>query len=248
MNALRHRGKRLFAYPKRDSTGLPAMRRLFPFLGLQLLLLLPCLSASNVWFGSPFERLLNTTGGYEQLEVLLKHVSDYASSLRNGIKNDVDGYYHGYFGLVKRITFDDGVKWAAKISESRALPDVLQGVDAVDAIKQYCPSIPVAKTYGQIESFSNGTVILHLMDWIDGVTIWRDPLLTLIEEYHTDEPGSVYKNLTIPQQLVPQLAEFVYNLTTCPVPRTHSIIAAIPTEICSGRTYQSTPSDGPIPT
>src|ERR1700736_6478024 len=112
--------------------------RLFS-IAIQLLLCIPSLSTPDVFVQPemPFNRLVNETGGDVQFQALLNTISNRASSLRNGIKNNLNGCYQGYWGLVKKVTFDDGVKWAAKVSENKYLSRFLHGIDALHEIERY---------------------------------------------------------------------------------------------------------------
>jgi hypothetical protein len=165
--------------------------------------------------------VVNGIGDGDELQNLLHNISDYASSLRNGTNCNLDGFYHGYNGLVKKVTFDDGVTWAVKISEYNTRSNTIQGVNALRAVEEYCPFLPVPRIHGEVESAANSTVMFYLMDWLDGVPLYEDSQCGAVKEIspHND---SISYNVEIPQQVVPQLAEFVYNLTTCPIPRAHS--------------------------
>jgi hypothetical protein len=105
------------------------------------------------------EYILNLAGGEEQLEALWKEVSDHASILRNGMKNVMDGDHRGFTALVKRVTFEDGVKWAAKISEYGRHGYIQQGLASLQAIERYCRNIPVPSSHGTAQILANSTTI-----------------------------------------------------------------------------------------
>ena len=119
----------------------------------------------------------------------------------------MDGDHRGFIALVKRVTFEDGVKWAAKISEYARRGYIQQGLAPVQAIERYCPNIPVPRTHGTAQTCANSTFIYHFMD-------------CQVIEY--EDSGTLQRNITIPNQIITQLAEFVYNLTTCRIPQTQS--------------------------
>jgi hypothetical protein len=163
--------------------------------------------------------ITNLAGGGEQLEALWKEVSDHASILRNGMKNVMDGDHSGFTALVKRVTFEDGVKWAAKISEYARHGYIQQGLSSLQAIERYCPTILAPRTHGTAQTLANSTFIYHFMDWIDGLPLDKD-LQYKVFEY--EDSGTLRRNITISNQVITQLAEFVYNLTACRIPQTQS--------------------------
>jgi hypothetical protein len=115
----------------------------------------------------------------------------------------------GGFGVIVRVAFDDGISWAAKVTSRSQYTAITNGINAVKALQVYCPHIPVVETHGGIEVVeSNSDYIFHFMDWVEGV----HP----VETSTKDEAG--WLNVTLPETLIPQLAQFVYNLTTCPLP------------------------------
>lgn len=172
-----------------------------------------------------YKRLVIATGGEDQFRDALKSVSDHASSLRKGIKNILEGSFVGTHGFVTQVKFEDGVKWAAKISKPRYLHIVRQGIEALDAIARHCPGLSTPKIRGQIEYLANSTLIYYFMEWVDGVPLYEDPHFDVhCQHIPCDGRNSsvVRYDVTIPPLVVPQLAEFVYNLTTCPIPAAES--------------------------
>jgi len=174
-----------------------------------------------------YSRLVVAAGGEEQFLDVLRSVSDHATSLRNGIKNVLEGSFVGAHGLVTQVKFEDGVKWAAKISKQRYLQIVREGLEALDAIKRHCPDIPTPKIHGQIECLANSTLIYYFMEWVEGVPLYEDPQFDVCSQHIPCGGGNssiVRYDITIPSLVVAQLAEFVYNLTTCPIPTAESRI------------------------
>jgi hypothetical protein len=182
------------------------------------LLLLPLLSQVSAQ-DDILEYMIYLAGGEEQLEAVWKEVSDQASFLRNGMKHVMDGSHHGITALVKRVTFEDGVEWGAKLSVYGPRGYVQLGLAIIQVVERYCPYIPVPRTHGTVQIVGNSTFIYHFMDWIDGVPLDKDSQYEVIEY---DDSGTLHRNITLPNQIIPQLAEFVYNLTTCRIPQTQS--------------------------
>lgn len=170
------------------------------------------------------EHMLGLAGGKERLEALWKDVSDHASIMRDGMKNVMDGDHQGLTALIKRITFEDGVEWAAKLSQNGPLEYVQQGLNSIQAIERYCSDIPIPRTHGTLQTVANSSFIYHFMDWIDGVPLNKDSEYVVIEYDHL---GISHLNITLPNQIIPQLAEFVYNLTTCRIPQTQSMFSRL---------------------
>lgn len=192
-----------------------------------VLLTLRYTAATEALDHETYNRLVIATGGEEQFLDVLKSVSDRATSLRNGIKNILEGSFVGTHGFVTQVKFEDGVKWAAKLSKRSYLHIVRQGIEALDAIKRHCPDIPAPKIYGQIESLANSTLIYYFMEWVDGVPLYEDPQFDVCSQhvpYGGGNSSIVRYYATIPSLVVGQLAEFVYNLTICPIPSAKSRI------------------------
>jgi hypothetical protein len=89
------------------------------------------------------------------------------------------------------------------------------GTSAANLVQQYCPDIPINTPRGC------GVHILKycFMDWIEGETLFDKyfPTTLILEPLEQ-------VNITIPQKTISSLAEFVYNLTTCPIPEIESKI------------------------
>jgi hypothetical protein len=166
-------------------------------------------------------RLIRTVGSKEQLFLELDKISVHASTLRNGTKSVIELGGEGATGLVSRIKFTDGITWAAKVSEARFHSHMQRGIASIQAVERYCPSVPVAKVHTQVEPLANHTLYYYLTDWIDGHTLGEDP------EYRETYVGLSTSEVAIPQKVLIQLAEFVYNVTTCPIP----IVACMETSV-----------------
>ena len=179
-----------------------------------VLLLQIALRLSLVRAQMPYDRLVRTMGGKKEFDNALKEISDYAMSLRGGIKNKYARTppSQGAWGYVTKLTFEDGISWAVKLSESTKLEPMLSGIAAARAVEKYCPQIPVARFHGEAQNYRDSKVAFCLMDWVDAVHLECE-----------FKPHSVYGWVTVmPKNTVTQLAEFIYNLTTCPVPSSES--------------------------
>src|SRR5579862_7107954 len=82
-----------------------------------------------------------------------------------------------------------------------------------EGLAQVLPSHSCAKnTRGIMAVKSNPDYIFHFMDWVEGA----HPAM----EARTYAEGLTAESL--PRRLIPQLADFVYNFTTCPLPASES--------------------------
>ena len=90
-------------------------------------------------------------------------------------------------------------------------------ITSLRLLERYCPEIPVPRVHGDLGLLVNGSLMYYFTDWIDGRTLEVDPdsTWTYLNETVDDK---VLVNITLPMGLATQLAEFLYNLTTCPIP------------------------------
>lgn len=154
-------------------------------------------------------------GGRERC---LREISARAAFLRGGIQNTIHEFdlMEGAYGYVIQVNFHDGVQWAAKISSNINRQFISDGKQATEAIETYCPGIPLPKYHGQLESIKDTDLVYCFMDWIRG-----RPLTEIVRYHslpHVDGMNYTFVESTIPRRTIRQLAEFVYNLTTCPIP------------------------------
>jgi hypothetical protein len=179
--------------------------------------------------GPTAERLIKAAGSREQFLVELSEISAYASSLRHGLQNSLDGeWLYGAQGIVVPITFEDGVKWAAKVSDYSP-ESINSAIMSLRAIERYCPDIPVPRVQGIRGSFiSNSAIIYYITEWMEGECLWGDEqafqCVQLNHQTSMNESVPSF-NVTLSEKLVTQLAEFVYNLTTCPISHSASKFA-----------------------
>jgi len=161
--------------------------------------------------------ILAAVGGVPELKAEVIFLMAEASSLRNGISISKDVRLEvGNYAIVSKICFEDGINWAAKMYENRPSSIYNRAVDygtsAATVVQRYCPDIPINTPRG---------CGLHKLkycftDWIEGET--------LFDKYSVKRKLASWEQstITIPSKIVTSLAEFVYNLTTCPIPETES--------------------------
>jgi hypothetical protein len=164
--------------------------------------------------------IVAAVGGFRALKAEVIFIMNEASSRRNvtAILKAVHLDVHDY-AIVSKLCFTDGICWAVKLYKN--LPNstdysrkIDYGISAVNLIQQYCPSIPINTPRGC------GVHKLRycFSDWIEGEDLLEKhfpfKLLTSSE--------SLRLTITIPPKIVSSLAEFVYNLTTCPIPEIES--------------------------
>lgn len=159
-------------------------------------------------------RLLQVLGGIDQFEFEMKNVVAEASTLNNGTHASVVEFNYGSNALIAKVCFADGICWAAKIMENCRLSERITwfATEAMTLIDRYCPEISIPKL--KRRSISQGRLMYYFTEWIEG-----KPLLTKVQ-------GSAItgETFSIPENIVISLAEFVYNLTTCPIPEEESEI------------------------
>jgi hypothetical protein len=149
-------------------------------------------------------KIFDAVGGGDQFNTEVYFAVANASARRNGIPASFVELKVGGGGIVSKICFDDGVCWADKMLQ-RDDQRGEYGMLAMLAVKKCCPNIPVPKIMGWCQRKLDH----YFTEWIEGKTLseWvldKDPYSTIVK---------------IPEKVVISLAEFVYNLTTCPIPR-----------------------------
>ena len=154
--------------------------------------------------------ILDCVGGKDQLQDEVNDAIAYASTWRDNIPASFVQMKVGASGAVAKICFVDGVCWADKmLANPLRIEEAYYGVMAIFAVQQYCPNIPTATFRG----YGQGKLGHYFSDWIQG-----DTLHDKMKSNYT--PGTSVK---IPEKVVTSLAQFVYNLTTCPIPREESM-------------------------
>ena len=143
-------------------------------------------------------------------------MSTEASLLRNSTGNVIIPAGQGAYGFVSRVRFD--VSWAVKKFENVSLQGVEQGIRSLNAIKEFCPEIPVPRVQGVIRSVGNTTLSYYFTDWVEGHRIDRE------EEYEAEFFDLGTYRIKFPEKAINQYAEFIYNLTVCPIENSESLV------------------------
>lgn len=154
--------------------------------------------------------ILDHVGGKDQLEDEINEAVVYASILHGNIPASlVQITASGAAGIIGKICFIDGICWADKmLANPLRIEEAYYGAATVAAVQRYCPNIPTIKFCG----YRRGRLQHYFSEWIPGET-----LQSKVESNHT-----LGTSVKIPEKVVTSLAEFVYNLTTCPIPREES--------------------------
>ena len=178
-----------------------------------------CTSISTECPPLPIDAARNITGGASELHRELINIKRYASSLRNAIPCYIDGLSEGLHGFASRLRFDDNVSWAAKVAASslQQTTELHSAINSLTLLERYCPEIPVPRVHGEMGSLVNGSLMYYLTDWVDGTTLEVAPEAISVHLNKTIG-AKVLANITLPTGLATQLAEFLFNLTTCPIP------------------------------
>jgi len=135
--------------------------------------------------------------------------------MRNGTANTVKPGPSGNFGTTIRVSFEDGTNWVAKVSYHEQYAAMTNSINSLNALQKYCPHIPAVRVHGSIETVDpDPEYIFHFMDWVDGV-------------HPAINSSTNGRYASLPQSLVPQLAHFVYNLSTCPLPDSEGTIKLV---------------------
>ena len=173
------------------------------------------------------EEFINATGGAENYLSSIHQMEQAASDIRSGTPcyiSNISTWRYGAYGIVGLVTFEDGEKWAVKISADPLAAS--QGVNALKAIERHCPELPVPKIWGEIGFLVNKTYLFYFMDWLQGIPLYKDiqTYQNTSEQYHrhTNQTSLPSMRITIHNKTITDLAEFRYNLTMCPIPGTES--------------------------
>jgi hypothetical protein len=155
---------------------------------------------------------LHSVGGETHFKAELETLITTASSLRNGTSCSITEFHLGT-SIVAKLCFSDNICWAAKLQE----PWLVQGMQranlAATTVTRFCPNIPVPKPVG----FKLGERLYYsFTEWVEGKTLSQ-----VVGESLGDRV--IGQSLFLPEKVVAQLSEFVYNLTFCPIPEQISI-------------------------
>lgn len=162
------------------------------------------------------QRFIDVAGGQEPLQEQLSDILERASYHNNGQPCTVDKVIEGRNTLVLRICFHEKECWAAKVWENTYyFPEsAAAAVNSLKAIERYCPGqVPHPTLHGDLFESKNGVFLYYLTDWIDDGINFVDH-----EEFiHLADDLKRY-NQTFLEGVARKLAQFFYNLTTCPIP------------------------------
>jgi hypothetical protein len=166
---------------------------------------------------SALPQIVDVLGNWTNFENEVSVVLGMASKLRQGLRTSPDVILIPQrLVVVAKICFEDGKCWAAKIFRENTYEarDIERGIYATSLIEEYCPWIPINAFRGC------GAYNLRFCfsDWIEGRS-GIDAVSVISESY--DWPFNFFvprRSMSVPDKLVVSLAEFVYNLTTCPIP------------------------------
>jgi hypothetical protein len=162
--------------------------------------------------------LVAVGGEVSELKAEVIFIMNEASSRRN-VTSILKAVHLGVgpYAIVSKVCFNDGICWAVKMYENRPSSIFDRAIDygtsAANLVQQYCPDIPINTPRGC------GVHKLRycFTDWIEGETLF-DRYFPITRQLQPSEQVTI----TIPQKTISSLAEFVYNLTTCPIPEIES--------------------------
>ena len=159
---------------------------------------------------STVARIFEVAGGEQAFREEFELILAEASSMHNDLEAIPVGWSLGT-ALVAKICFTDDVCWAVKIEEFNPNRDTRRyGAWTKMLMQEYCPSIPIDRFIG----CKQHKLLYCFTEWIEGKRLW-DIILPSISNIST--------TFSIPENIVTSLAQFIYNLTTCPIPRHESI-------------------------
>jgi hypothetical protein len=162
------------------------------------------------------QRFIEVAGGEESLQEQLSDILERASYHNNGQPCTVDKIIEGRNTLVVRICFLDKQYWAAKVWENTYyFPEsAAAAVNCLKAIERYCPGqVPHPTFHGDLFESKNGVFLYYLTDWIDDGINFVDH-----EEFTYLADDLERYNQTFLEDVTRKVAQFFYNLTTCPIP------------------------------
>lgn len=152
-------------------------------------------------------KIIAAIGGEAQFWDEVLSAAANASALRDGIPVSVADLMAGAGGVVSKLCFEDGLCWSDKMFRHDDAIGIY-GMMALATVGKYCPTIPVPKYIG----WSQGKLDHYFTEWVEGKTLAKS-----VKDKKLSSPI-----IKIPEKIVTSLAAFVYNLTTCPIPRERS--------------------------
>jgi len=146
--------------------------------------------------------LLHVVGGRQEFQEELMNAVAEASLLRNRMPASLVDLKVGN-RIIAKICFIDGICWAAKMVEILDYDrPTIHAIQALILVQRYCPVIPISK----IKGCSERKLRYCFTEWLEGKS--------LADELEFSRNTSI----SIPEKLVTSLAEFIFNLTMCPIP------------------------------
>jgi hypothetical protein len=152
------------------------------------------------------DRLIQAAGSREALNQSFHYITERASDLHGGVDSTFDLAGSGGWGVVLRINFTNGESWAAKLSYERELLE--SGHDILWVIENKCPWVRAPRAHGEMQRLGDTEISFYFADWLEG-TYWELPRGKMIDLGVWEVP--------LPDNLLSQLTEFIYNVTTCPL-------------------------------
>jgi len=160
--------------------------------------------------GSAGPAIIDYLGGVPQLKVEVAEAMAYATTLRNNTLAHWSTSYAGAGGFVAKICFEDGVCWADKMFAGfRRTQYASYGEVVMCLVHEYCPNIPVPAS----KAWFSLRIAHHMTDWVEGRSLFERVIHGGSELY---TPNAT--TFRIPIKVVNSLAQFVYNISTCPIP------------------------------
>lgn len=155
-----------------------------------------------------FSGFVELVGGLSQFTAVIDRIVGHASSLHNGVSASLVDFETGGDAIIAKICFADNNCWAAKLLEhkSHTVASIRAAKQALTLVEKHCPYIPIPlyRGFGQEDH-----ILYYFSDWIEGNTLDDGLPLKL----------SKRRRIKLPNKVVTGLAEFVYNLTTCAIPK-----------------------------
>ena len=154
-----------------------------------------------------FRGFVELVGGLSQFAAVMDRILGHASCLRNGASASLSDFKTGGDSIIAKICFADDNCWAAKLLEHKSytVASIRAAKKAMTLLEKHCPYIPIPRYrgFGQEDR-----LLYYFSDWIEGNTL-NDRL-----------PSKVSKRrpIKLPNKVITDLAEVVYNLTTCAIP------------------------------
>lgn len=151
-------------------------------------------------------RFIEAAKSREALNQSFQYIAERASDVYGGVDSTFELAGSGAWGVILRINFTDGESWAAKLSYKK---DLLQtGWDILWVMGRNCPWVRAPRIHGEMEKIGDTEIFFYFADWVEG-THWQLPQGKMIDLGVWEAP--------LPDNLLSQLTDFIYNVTNCPL-------------------------------